>query len=120
MAEAGQEQPVCLLGLKVHILVAGATFDLNTRRASPGTLVEDKSCKREGSADACPEPFRLRRPVAVCALPGHPARARPSSEERSVGTECVSTCRFRWSTDHYKKNYLNKNTNTILNTQQTN
>src|SRR3546814_9484785 len=25
MAEAGQEQPVCLLGLKVHILVAGAT-----------------------------------------------------------------------------------------------
>ncbi len=43
MAEVGQNQPVCLLGLKVHILVAGATFDLNTRRASPGTLVEDKS-----------------------------------------------------------------------------
>ena len=43
MAEAGQDQPVCLLGLKVHILVAGATFDLNTRLASPGTLVDDKS-----------------------------------------------------------------------------
>jgi cyanophycinase len=43
MAEAAQEQPVCLLGLKVHILVAGATFDLNTRRASPGTLVDDKN-----------------------------------------------------------------------------
>ena len=42
MAEAGQDQPVCLLGLKVHILVAGATFDLNTRLASPGTLVDDK------------------------------------------------------------------------------
>ncbi len=41
MAAAGQTQPVCLLGLAVHILVAGATFDLHTRRASPGTLVED-------------------------------------------------------------------------------
>src|SRR3546814_11238423 len=26
------------------------------------------------------------------------------SEERSVGNECVSTCRSRWSPDHYKKN----------------
>ncbi|MFC3714772.1 cyanophycinase [Luteimonas soli] len=43
MAEVGQNQPVCLLGLKVHILVAGATFDLHTRHASPGTLVDDKS-----------------------------------------------------------------------------
>src|SRR3546814_11399933 len=25
------------------------------------------------------------------------------SEERRVGNECVSTCRSRWSTDHYKK-----------------
>src|SRR3546814_12264997 len=26
------------------------------------------------------------------------------SEERSVGKECVSTCRYRGSPDHYKKN----------------
>src|SRR3546814_20212122 len=26
-----------------------------------------------------------------------------SSEERRVGKECVSTCRFRWSPYHYKK-----------------
>src|SRR3546814_18223421 len=26
------------------------------------------------------------------------------SAERSVGKECVSTMRSRWSTDHYKKN----------------
>src|SRR3546814_16148791 len=26
------------------------------------------------------------------------------SEERRVGKECVSTCRFRWSPDHSKKN----------------
>src|SRR3546814_11969268 len=25
------------------------------------------------------------------------------SEERRVGKECVSTCRYRWSTYHYKK-----------------
>src|SRR3546814_13504414 len=29
------------------------------------------------------------------------------SEERRVGKECVSTCRYRWSPYHYKK----KNTN---------
>src|SRR3546814_14289867 len=28
---------------------------------------------------------------------------RPRSEERRVGTECVSTCRFRRSPYHYKK-----------------
>src|SRR3546814_19485683 len=27
----------------------------------------------------------------------------PSSEERRVGTECVSTCRYRWSPYHKKK-----------------
>src|SRR3546814_14612977 len=30
------------------------------------------------------------------------------SEERRVGKECVSTCRSRWSTYHYKKNIKNK------------
>src|SRR3546814_16195471 len=31
------------------------------------------------------------------------------SEERRVGTECVSTCRSRWSPYHYKKKATNKN-----------
>src|SRR3546814_19031531 len=30
------------------------------------------------------------------------------SEERRVGKECVSTCRSRWSPDHYKKHTTNK------------
>src|SRR3546814_20501293 len=30
-------------------------------------------------------------------------RARRRSEERRVGTECVSTCRSRWSPSHYNK-----------------
>src|SRR3546814_19313895 len=29
------------------------------------------------------------------------------SEERRVGKECVSTCRFRWSPSHKKKNNIN-------------
>src|SRR3546814_17648613 len=29
------------------------------------------------------------------------------SEERRVGKECVSTCRTRWSTYHYKKKHIN-------------
>ena len=35
-------QPVAVLGLKVHVLVAGATFDLNTRTASAAKLVPTK------------------------------------------------------------------------------
>ena len=42
MADAGQTKPVCLLGLKVHILVEGATFNLHTRKASPGTLMTER------------------------------------------------------------------------------
>src|SRR3546814_19209727 len=30
-------------------------------------------------------------------------RHRGRSEERRVGKECVSTCRYRWSPYHYKK-----------------
>ncbi|HYM27521.1 MAG TPA: cyanophycinase [Steroidobacteraceae bacterium] len=35
-------QPVCMLGLRVHVLVAGATFNLHTRRAGPGRLLPNK------------------------------------------------------------------------------
>jgi cyanophycinase len=38
MADVSLSQPVCLLGLRVHILVQGATFNLHTRVASAGTL----------------------------------------------------------------------------------
>ena len=43
MAEVKQSQPVCLLGLTVHILVAGATYNLHTRQASPGALATHKT-----------------------------------------------------------------------------
>ena len=42
MDVVNEGQPVCMLGLKMHILVAGATFNLHTRLASAGTLVQPK------------------------------------------------------------------------------
>jgi cyanophycinase len=39
---ASEGQPVAVLGLKVHVLVAGTTFDLNSRTASAASLVPTK------------------------------------------------------------------------------
>src|SRR3546814_16942319 len=36
-------------------------------------------------------------------------RESSRSEERRVGEECVSTCRSRWSPDHYKKKIIKDN-----------
>ena len=35
-------QPACMLGLRLHLLVAGATFNLHTRIATPGTLIQSR------------------------------------------------------------------------------
>src|SRR3546814_14118746 len=37
--------------------------------------------------------------LAMTSMPAY------RSEERRVGKECVSTCRSRWSTYHYKQTY---------------
>jgi cyanophycinase len=38
MAEIEEGQPVCLLGIQLHLLTRGATFNLHTRVADAGTL----------------------------------------------------------------------------------
>ena len=43
MAHADEDDPVCMLGLRVHILIAGATISLHTRRASAGRLATLKT-----------------------------------------------------------------------------
>lgn len=43
IAHSGEDDPVCMLGLRVHILIAGATFNLHTRRASAGRLATRKT-----------------------------------------------------------------------------
>jgi cyanophycinase len=40
--KAGDGQPVCMLGLRLHILVAGATFNLNNHVATAAGLKEPK------------------------------------------------------------------------------
>jgi cyanophycinase len=42
ISEVTEGQPVCVLGLRLHILVAGATFNLHTRAAAAGGLVQGK------------------------------------------------------------------------------
>jgi len=42
MDSVTEGQPVCMLGLRLHVLVAGATFNLHTRIASAGSLARSK------------------------------------------------------------------------------
>ncbi len=43
MAAVEEGEPVCLLGLTVHILVAGASFNLHTRKAQANALASRKT-----------------------------------------------------------------------------
>ncbi len=43
MDSVDEGQPVCLLGLTLHILVAGATFNLHTRKAQANSLLTRKT-----------------------------------------------------------------------------
>ncbi len=43
MDQVEEGEPVCLLGLRIHVLVAGATFNLHTREASAGRLAMRKA-----------------------------------------------------------------------------
>jgi cyanophycinase len=38
MDQVDEGQPVCMLGVQLHVLVAGAQFNLSTRTATPGSL----------------------------------------------------------------------------------
>ena len=42
MDNVQEGRPVCILGVKVHILTKGATFDLQSKRPDAGTLVQAK------------------------------------------------------------------------------
>ena len=42
MDDVTEGQPVCMLGLKLHILVAGATYNLHTRLAEAAALMPGK------------------------------------------------------------------------------
>jgi cyanophycinase len=42
MDTADEGQPICMLGVAIHILIAGAKFNLHTRKASAGLLTRTK------------------------------------------------------------------------------
>jgi len=42
MDRVDEGEPVCMLGVTLHLLVAGTRFDLSARKASPGRLVRAK------------------------------------------------------------------------------
>ena len=43
MDQASANDPVSMLGITMHVLIRGATFNLHTREASAGTLAVGKS-----------------------------------------------------------------------------
>jgi cyanophycinase len=42
ISEVSEGQPVCILGLRLHVLTAGATFNLHTRQAAAATATRGK------------------------------------------------------------------------------
>src|SRR3546814_14443049 len=78
-------------GKRGHVpsIIIPAERRMTTRSRRVGALPvpwADVTCARCFSA-------RKRR---ICV---HAVRRRPRPEERRVGKECVSTCRYRWSPD---------------------
>jgi cyanophycinase len=39
MAKVRKNDPVCLIGVRLHILDHGSTFDLHTRKAAPAAEI---------------------------------------------------------------------------------
>src|SRR3546814_15157506 len=56
-----------------------------------------------GTASSRPSPTNRRNDSRSANASSSSRSDSPSSEERRVGKECVSTCRSRWSPYHEKK-----------------
>jgi cyanophycinase len=41
MASAGQGEPICMTGVRLHILTNGGTFDLHSRVATAPAIARD-------------------------------------------------------------------------------
>src|SRR3546814_15353856 len=73
--------------------------------AKPARAAMNDAIRQEGkSRSAQARSIGLAHAV-VCSLCEQPA---VRSEERRVGEECVSTCRYGWTRDHYKKQIKNR------------
>src|SRR3546814_17152587 len=77
----------------------------NATRRAIENILRDLSADLTGQVGAYAGDERGRNNSGCLENEG---RAR-SSEERRVGTECVRTCRYRWSRYHYKKKNKDNN-----------
>src|SRR3546814_19254064 len=85
----------------LRLLVTGGPREVEALRDNPGLIGADLAKTRS---------FRRGKAwIAILCMAGVVTLAAlevMSSEERRVGTECVSTCSSRWSPDHYNKKLL--------------
>src|SRR3546814_12646956 len=83
-------------------LLADGGVELHRHRLQVRQIrVENLAVEDEADIAQC----RFGQAETGFALAGHgggdrDGRSRIRSEERRVGKECVSTCRYRWSPDH--------------------
>src|SRR3546814_11496543 len=91
--------------------------DLPERVTEVGRWRREAEAKRSGGRIGNAEPTSEETVQTIDIRGGHRAACEgrlpkhqdetavmtKRSEERRVGKECVSTCRSRWSPDHYKK-----------------
>src|SRR3546814_20163414 len=83
---------------KVHRL-SNTELKFTYRRSA---LPEDWICLGARLAGTSGDPAEIE--ARMKEIQGQRADSQPiRSEERRVGKECVSTCRYRWSPDHSKK-----------------
>src|SRR3546814_7373611 len=80
--------------------VATVAEDVSAFVGSDSDRTERNSTERERVR-------QVPRGGACCPVEAQRRSPSPRSEERRVGTECVSTCRCRWSPYNYKKNITN-------------
>src|SRR3546814_13825704 len=80
-------------------------------RPSPGCSTTVVSGQTRGPDGSRPRTPAGRRPVGSRSPCWRPGRSR--SEERRVGKECVSTCRYRWSPYTKKKHIREEKNETI-------
>src|SRR3546814_16173404 len=80
----------------------GKFIDANTGKIieqNKALLANERIKARDRAKDAEADYLAARRSITSVSEPGSRI-ALPRSEERRVGKECVSTCRYRWSTYH--------------------
>src|SRR3546814_12127567 len=90
---------VCSSDLSLHVESALAMLSREVRQSlhQLGQAREPIAARVEAGPVGDPLPyFRKTGEAVLVARAGFPGR----SEERRVGKECVSTCRFRWSPYH--------------------